>query len=59
MSDVERPYVNTRQAAAFLGLSFSTMNRYRVSGEVLPSTASGSESCITWTIWMPGRECVG
>ncbi len=33
MSDVEQPYVNTRQAAAFLGLSSSTMNRYRVSGD--------------------------
>lgn len=31
MSDVGRPYVNTRQAVTSLGLSASTMNCYRVS----------------------------
>ena len=33
MSDMEQSYVNTRQAAVYLGLSTSTLNRYRVGGE--------------------------
>ncbi len=33
MADGETIYLNTRQAAAHLGLSTRTLDRYRVSGE--------------------------
>ncbi len=33
MTDGETIYLNTRQAAAHLGLSTRTLDRYRVSGE--------------------------
>ena len=33
MNDVETHYLNTRQAAVYLGLSSRTLHRYRVSGD--------------------------
>lgn len=55
----QRTYLSTRQAAALLGLSPRTLERYRVTGEGPVFRKLGRRVCYVWTDiddWANGRR---